>query len=76
MSLLKTLNPEIRKALEVDREEYPNSYSRMISDIQDAYLVTDLPVGTANNLIDAALAMDMKFENENFVLRLYQIFGR
>ena len=51
MSILKDLNPDIRKAIEADKEKYPNNYKKMIREMQDATVVTDLSVGTASTLI-------------------------
>ena len=76
MSLLSDLNPEIRKAIDAEREKYPSSYKKMIREMQDANVVTDLSVGTANTLISYGEGLEMNFESNNFVLRLYQIFGK
>jgi hypothetical protein len=76
MSLLSDLNPEIRKEIDAEREKYPSSYKKMIREMQDANVVTDLSVGTANTLISYGEGLEMNFESNNFVLRLYQIFGK
>ena len=76
MSLLSELNPEIRKARDAEREMYPSSYKKMIREMQDANVVTDLSVSTASTLISEGEAVGMNFESNNFVLRLYQIFGK
>lgn len=76
MSLLSNLNPEIRKAIDAEREMYPSSYKKMIREMQDANVVTDLSVSTASTLISEGEAVGMNFESNNFVLRLYQIFGK
>lgn len=76
MSILKDLNFEIRKALDADKELYSHLHAKMINDIQKAILVTDLSVGTANTLISYGEGLEMNFESNNFVLRLYQIFGK
>jgi len=76
MSILKDLNLEIRKALDADKELYNHLHAKMINDIQKATLVTDLSVGTANTLISYGEGLEMNFESNNFVLRLYQIFGK
>jgi len=76
MSLLSDLNPEIRKTIDAEREMYPSSYKKMIREMQDANVVTDLSVSTASTLISEGEAVGMNFESNNFVLRLYQIFGK
>ena len=76
MILFKELNPEIRKAMDIDKEMYPNTYKRLVDDLQNHNLVGDIQVDTANTLINYGQAVGMDFKSENFVLRLYQIFGR
>lgn len=76
MSILKELNLEVRKAMDADKELYQHSHAALVRDMQKATLVTDLPVGTASTLLSYAEAVDFNFESQNFVLRLYQIFGR
>lgn len=76
MSILKDLNLEIRKALDADKKLYNHLHAKMINDMQKATLVTDLSVGTANTLISYGEGLEMNFESNNFVLKLYQIFGK
>jgi len=76
MSILKELDREIRRAVDADKELYQHSHARLIRDMQKATLVTDLPVGTASALLSYAEAVKFSFESENFILRLYQIFGK
>jgi len=76
MSILKDLNLGIRKALDADKELYNNLHAKMISDMQKASVVTDLSVSTANTLMGYGEELGMNFESENFILRLYQIFGK
>ena len=44
--------------------------------MQGANVVTDLSVSTASTLISEGEAVGVNFESNNFVLRLYQIFGK
>jgi len=76
MSILKDLNLEVRKAMDADKELYQFSHRRLVYDMQKATLVTDLPVGTASTLLSYAETVGFKFESDNFVLKLYQIFGK
>ena len=76
MSILKELNPEIRKAVDADKELYQHSHAALIRNMQKATLVTDLPVGTASTLISYGDQVGMNFERDSFVLKLYQIFGK
>ena len=62
--------------MDADKELYQHSHAALVRNMQKAQLVTDLPVGTANTLLSYAETVGFKFENENFVLKLYQIFGR
>jgi hypothetical protein len=76
MSLLKDLNPEIRKAMDADKEKYPSTHKSLVDDIQSQYIVSDLRVGTASSLISYAESIEFNFESTNFILRLFQIFGK
>lgn len=77
MSLLTELDPRVRELLDADKEQYPNSYQHMIEDLQNAYLVGDLHVNTAVNLLNYAETAGVVFNRPNsFVLKLYQIFGK
>ena len=71
------LDPRVRKAMEDDKKNYPTMVQFMIEDIQGAYLVSDIKVSTATNLLSYAEVAGVVFNNPNsFVLKLYQIFGR
>ena len=76
MSILKDLDREVRRAMDADKELYQFSHAALIRDLQKATLVTELSVGTASTLLSYAEAVGMKFETENFVLKLYKIFGK
>ena len=76
MSILKDLDREVRRAVDADKELYPNSHAALVRNMQKAQLVTDLPVGTASTLLSYAESVRFNFETENFVLKLYQIFGK
>ena len=77
MSLLKELDPRVREVMEEDKKKYPTMVQFMIEDMQKAYLVSDIKVSTATNLLTYAEEAKVVFHNPNsFVLKLYQIFGR
>ena len=77
MSLLNELIPEVREQLEADKEQYPFLYKTIIADLQNAQLSTDVKVSTANALIGYGEAAKVKFESDNnFILKLYNVFGR
>ena len=76
MSILKDLDREVRRAMDADKELYKFSHARLVRDMQMANLTTELSVGTASTLLSYAETVDFKFESENFVLKLYQIFGK
>jgi len=48
----------------------------IINDLQNAHVTTDVKVSTANTLIGYAKTANVNFESNNFVLKLYNIFGR
>ena len=76
MSILKDLDREVRRAMDADKELYQHSHAKLIKDMQQAHLTTDISVSTASTLLSYAETVGFKFANENFVLKLYQIFGR
>ena len=77
MSLLNELIPEVREQLEADKEQYPFLYKTIIADLQNAQLSTDIKVSTANTLIGYGEVAKVKFESDNnFILKLYNVFGR
>ena len=76
MSVLNNLIPEVKELLEADKEKFPNLYKGIISDLQNAFVTTDMKVSTANYLIGYAETANVKFESDSFVLKLYEIFGR
>ena len=76
MSILKDLDREVRRAMDADKELYQFSHAALIRDLQKATLVTELSVGTASTLLSYAESVKFNFESDNFVLKLYQIFGK
>jgi len=76
MSMFNELIPEVKELLEADKEQYPFLYKRIVADLQNAQLSTDVKVSTANTLIGYAEAAKVKFESDSFVLKLYNVFGR
>jgi len=76
MSLLKELRPEIAAKIEADREQFPNLHKGIIRDMEDAAIVTDLPLGTAHRLIEYANAAGFKFTSTAFLLKVYEVFNR
>jgi len=76
MSLLNDLIPEVKELLEADKEQFPNLHKGIITDLQNAHVTTDVKVSTANTLIGYAKTANVNFESNNFVLNVYEIFGR
>ena len=62
--------------MDADKELYQHSHAKLIRDMQQAYLTTDISVSTASTLLSYAESVKFNFESENFVLKLYQIFGK
>ena len=75
MSMFNELIPEVKELLEADKEQYPFLYKTIVADLQKANVTTDVKVSTANALVSYAEAAKVKFEGDNFVLKLYNIFG-
>ena len=76
MSLLKELRPEIAAKVNADAKEFPNLHKAIVRDMENADLVTDLPLGTANTLIGYAHAAGFESKTDSFLLKVYEIFDR
>ncbi len=76
MSVLNDLIPEVKELLEADKEKFPNLHKGIINDLQNSFVTTDLKVSTAQTLISYAEIANVNFNSDNFVLKLYEIFGR
>ena len=74
--LHKDLHPSVLKAIEADKAQFPNLYKSIITDIQDADVVTDLNLGTANYLREYHIATRGDFSSNDFVLNIYEVFGK
>ena len=76
MSLLKDLHPSVLKAINADKTQFPNLHKSIITDIEEADLVTDLNLGTANYLVGYYESAVGSFSSNNFLLNVYNVFGK
>ena len=77
MSLIDDLIPEVRELLEADAKQYPLLVEAMKREMSDpSNLVQDLTVRTANTLIGYGEGAGVKFEFDNFINKLYNVFGK
>jgi hypothetical protein len=76
MSLLKELKPEIKALIDADKKSYPNLIGTIEKELNNNYAVGDITVGVASNLIDYLGNTDLNPNTDNFMLKLYFIFGR
>jgi len=76
MSLLKELKPEIKALLDADKKLYPNLVKSIEKELNSQFSVSDITVGVANNLVDYLGNTDLNPNTDNFMLKLYFIFGR
>jgi hypothetical protein len=76
MSLLKDLHPSVLKAIEADKEQFPNLYKSIITDVEEAFVVSDLNLGTANYLRDYYISTGGSFSSDSFLLNIYEVFGK
>jgi len=49
-SLLKRLKPFIKENLEKDKDKYPSSYNRIVTDLSKNIIVSDVAFGTLTTL--------------------------
>ena len=76
MSLLNDLIPEVRQRLEADKAEYPMLYENTIRQLTESMFTCDVSVTTANLLLNYAESAGVEFDNNNFILKLYTVFGK
>jgi len=76
MSLLNDLRPEIAAKVNADMKPFPNLHKAIVRDMKNANFVTDLPLGTANTLIDYAKSAGFESKTDSFLLKVYEIFDR
>ena len=76
MSLLKDLKPEVKALLDVDKKSYPPLVGTIEKELNRNHSVQDITVGTANSLVDYLGSTDLNPNTDNFMLKLYFIFGR
>ena len=76
MSLLKDLHPSVLKAIEADKEQFPHLYKSIIADVQEATVVSDLNLGTSMYLRDYYISSGGDFSSNNFLLNVYEVFGK
>ena len=76
MSLLNDLIPEVKELLENDKENFPNLFKKITREVTEASTPQDLSVSTAavlNGYFDTA---GLKAEYDDFVIKLYNVFGK
>ena len=73
-TLYDDLIPAVKRQLDVDKNRFPNLHRRIVRDIENAHFITDLPLGTACNLVGLVDASELK--HDSFLLNVYEIFGR
>ena len=76
MSLLNDLIPAVKQQLDADKEQFPNLHASMVRDLENAQLVTDIPLGTAQYLSSYFVAAGLEHESSSFLLNIYEVFGK
>lgn len=67
------LRPEIREALERDRNEFPNLVGAIKRDIENAIIVSDLKIRNAAAIVGYFRELNIRVTN-NLELDLYKAF--
>lgn len=67
------LRPEIREALERDRNEFPNLVEAIKRDIENAIIVSDLKIRNAAAIVGYFRELNIRVTN-NLELDLYRAF--
>ena len=77
MSLIDNLVPEVRELFEADAEQYPSLIEAMKEEMSNPInMVMDLSVRTANILIGYGEKVGVEFEYNDFINKLYNVFGK
>ena len=77
MSLIDDLVPEVRELFEADAEHYPSLIKAMREEMSNPInVVMDLSVRTANILIGYGEKVGVEFEYNDFINKLYNVFGK
>ena len=74
MNLYSRLKSEVSVELEMDKEKFPNLHSSIVRDLSINEFVTDIPLGTAQSILDYYLASGSKLRNDSFMLNIYDLF--
>ena len=74
MNLYSRLKAEVSVELEMDKEKFPNIHSAIVRDLSVNDFVTDIPLGTAQSILDYYLAGGGKLRNDSFMLNIYDLF--
>ncbi len=78
MSLYNELRPEIKELLEADREEYPNLVESIVKALEkwEGPWCSEISVNVASQLLRYLEQTDLEPPHNDFVLKVYFIFGR
>lgn len=76
MSIVSQLNPQIAEKIEQDTEKYPGLMGKIKREMTEAFSPTDLSVTSAQTLIGYFDELGLKAEFDNFVIKLYAVFGK
>ena len=74
MSLYSRLKKEVKVGLEADAEQFPNLYKGIVKDLMVNDFVTDIPLGTAQNILDYYIANGGELHPNHYVLNIYNLF--
>jgi hypothetical protein len=78
-NMLNKLDPRVKELMDQDEKEFPNLIRRMKREIENAKIIGDLTIMTAENLLNYYDQVEEGAEDlrsSRFVLKLYNIFGK
>lgn len=70
------LNPQIAEKIEQDIEKYPGLMGKIKREMAEAFSPTDLSVTSAQVLIGYFDELGLKADFDDFVIKLYAVFGK
>jgi len=77
--MLSKLDPRVRELMDKDESKFPNLIGRMRKEIEDAQVLGDLTLTTAENLLNYYDEVSDDTEDvrtSRVILKLYKVFGK
>lgn len=74
MDLYSRLKGEASIKLNEDKDKFPNLHGKIVRDLKESEFVTDLPLGTCQNILDYFKAGGGEVKTDSYMLSIYDLF--